>query len=400
MNSYFASVEQAANPKLRGKPIAVGGGTGGKTTIVAACSYEAKAKGVKTGMGAWEAKKICPEIIIVAGDMSKYIYTSSEIFKILRNYTDLFEAFSIDEGFMDVTATKERFGGEIMLAKEIKQRIREAFRLTCSIGIGPNKFLAKLAGELKKPDGLVILRSEDIPEKIKDVPVNKLCGVGRKLEKYLAAMGVRTFLELHRYPREKLIKRFGTVYGDHLWHMGQGLDNSPVMPYPQIEESKSMGHSYTMPEYTSDIKEVKAYLLLLSEQVGKRLRSGNYSGNTVHLTLGFGNYNFWGKQKKLAEYLDDGYDIFKTAEFLFDKNFSGNTRDPFRFVGISVSGLLRNISQPGLFPEKQAAGKILKAVDAINDRYGEQTVKRAATMNTILHEKVGMAPKNFVKPSV
>jgi len=392
MNAYFASVEQAANPFLRGKPIAVGGGTGGKRTIVAAASYEAKARGIKNAMTAWDARKICPDLIVVSGNMDKYIYTSSEIIKIFREYTDRVEVFSIDECFLDVTDTEERFGGAIAIAKVIKRRIREKFHLTCSIGISFNKLLAKLAGELKKPDGLMMIQPEDVPEKLKDIEVSKLCGVGRKLEKYLGELGIKTFGDLNRYPREKLIKRFGMVCGESLYQTGQGKDNSQVSSNYD-EEAKSMGHSYTLPKATNDIDEVKGYLLRLSEQVGRRLRRDHYQGNVVHLTLGFEDFRFWGKQKKIEDHLDDGYEIYKVAERLTPDTIRfarRNRQTRFRFVGVSLSGLIHNLDQVCLFEENERKKRILKAVDEINDRYGEFKIERLAILDTVLHGKVGM----------
>jgi DNA polymerase-4 len=391
MNSFFASVEQAANPSLRGKPIVVGGGIE-KTSVVAAASYEAKAFGVKSAMPTWEAKKLCPNLIIVVGDMSKYIHTSKEITSMLTRYTDLVEVFSIDEAFMDITNTKEMFGGEIAIAKKIKRWIRERFHLTCNIGIGPNKLMAKFAGELKKPDALIIIRTEDIPRKIENVEASKLCGIGRKIEKYLAEIGIETFGELHRCPREKLVKRFGTVYGEHLWHMGQGIDHSPVLPYYHETDPKSIGHSYTLPKFTHNMEEVKGYLLRLSEQVGRRLRQDNFRGNIIHVSLGFGNYKFWNKQKKIEDFIDDGYEIYKIAEKLLNE-----VRKNIRFVGVSVSGLLHKIDQISLFPKKEDNKKVLKAVDKINVRFGEFTVKRAATMKTVLRNKAGMVPRSMFR---
>lgn len=387
MNSYFASVEQAANPYLKGKPIAVGGGTGSKTTIVAACSYEAKARGVKTAMPAWEAKKICPELIIVAGDMNKYIYTSSQIMKMFRRFTPLVQVFSIDEAFLDITDTKERFGGEIKIAREIKKWIRERFHITCSIGIGYNKLIAKLAGELKKPDGITILRPEDIPDKIRDLKVSKLCGIGSKIEEHLNRIGIKTFYELHKASRLSLVREFGIVYGEQLYFMGQGIDHSPVMPHTYHEDAKSMGHAYTMPKATTDLDEVKSYLLRLSEQVGRRLRRDKYKGNVVHLTVGFGNFKFWSKQKKIEDYIDDGYELFKYAEKLLLLN---PENDAYRFVGVSLSNLLKDADQVSLIESWERDKKILAAIDKINDRYGEFVVERLSLLNTVLNGKVGM----------
>ncbi|MGB9613723.1 MAG: DNA polymerase IV, partial [Candidatus Margulisiibacteriota bacterium] len=393
LNSFFASVEQATNPALRGRPIVVGGGIE-KSSVVAAASYEAKAYGIKNGMPTWEAKKLCPHLTIVIGDMTKYLHTSKEITKMLTRYTDLVEVFSIDEAFLDVTKTKERFGGEIAIAKEIKGWIREKFNLTCNIGIGPNKLLAKLAGELKKPDALIILRRKDIPSKIENIEVSKLCGIGQKLEQYLAQMEIKTFGDLHRCPREKLVKRFGPATGEHLWCMGQGIDNSAVLPYYHEIDAKSMGHSYTLPKFTTDMDEVKSYLLRLSEQVGRRLRKENYRGNVVRVSLGFGNFQFWSKQKKIENYTNDGYQIYKVGERLIEEkrktadgrprqhcNSNHSTNNAIRFVGVSVFGLIHNLDQTSLLPEEESNKKILSALDKINDRYGEFTIQRAAIMN-------------------
>jgi len=410
MNAFFASVEQAANPSLRGKPIAVGGGIK-KGSVVAACSYEAKAYGVKNGMSTWEARKLCPDLIVVIGDMTKYIYTSKVFTRMLIKYTDLVEVFSIDEAFVDITETMERFGGAVALAKDIKKRIRERFGLTCSIGIGPNKLMAKLAGELQKPDGLVILRKEDIPEKIKDIPVKELCGVGRKMEVYLAELGIRTIGQLNRYPRERLVKRFGMAYGEQLWQMGQGQGSSSVLPYYHETEARSMGHSYTLPKFTNDMDEVKGYLLRLSEQVGRRLRRDDYRGNVVHASLGFGDFNYWGKQKKTEDYIDDGYKIFNVAEKLIknpllatpdsshlplnkgEMSAEGGQRrlnKGVRFVGVSVSNLIHSLDQVCIFEAEEKKKAALKAMDEVNDRFGEFTVERAGIMQTALQGKVGM----------
>jgi DNA polymerase-4 len=297
------------------------------------------------------------------------------------------EVFSIDECFLDVTDAQERFGGAIAIAKDIKRRIRERFHLTCSIGISFNKLLAKLAGELKKPDGLTIIRPEEVPGKLLDIPVAKLCGVGRKLEKYLGELGVKTFGDLNRYPRERLVKRFGMACGESLYQMGQGKDSSQVFSNYE-EEAKSMGHSYTLPKATSDIDEVKNYLLRLSEQVGRRLRRDHYKGNVVHLSLGFEDSNYWGKQKKIEDHIDDGYEIYKVAERILDVFRDRSTR--FRFVGVCLSNLIHNLDQVCLFEENERKKKVLKAVDEINDRYGEFKIKRLGILNTVLQGKVGM----------
>ena len=177
-NAFFASVEQQANPALRGKPIAVVGGGG--RTVITTSSYEARARGVKTGMAIWEAKRCCPELIVVVGDNRKYQHTSSRIVEIFCDYTPEVEVFSIDEAWLDVTHSLSLFGSPERIAYLIKARIKHQFGITCSIGIAPNKLLAKLASDMQKPDGLTVIRPEDVSRILERIPVGELCGIGKK----------------------------------------------------------------------------------------------------------------------------------------------------------------------------------------------------------------------------
>lgn len=390
MNSYFASVEQAANPALRGKPVAVGGGIG-KRTVVATSSYEARACGVKTGMPAWEALKICPELVLVEGDMSKYIYTSREIMKMLHDYTDLVEVFSIDDAFLDITLTQQRFGGSINIARDIKKRIRERFRLTCSIGIASNKLVAKAASNLKKPDGLTVITPEEVPLVFEFLAVEELCGIGRQLKKHLNRLGVMTCGELARYPVHELIHRFGLVAGVHLSNMGKGIDDSPVNPGLKIAEPKSISHSYTLPKNEEDADTIKSYLLNLCERVGKRARKEGLKGRVVGLFLRFADFGGFGKQKDLKEYIDDGLDIYNAALKI------GLPGKPVRAIGVWLSRLTK-ADQISIFEQVEAKKNALKAMDEINDRWGDFTITRASIIYNELQKKCGFASRgNFIK---
>ncbi len=386
MNAYFASVEQASNPLLRGRPVAVGGGIS-KRTVIATASYEARARGVKTAMSTWEALRICPELIVVEGDMEKYIYTSKKIFEIMGKYTDLVEVFSIDEAFMDITDTAKLFGGDIALSKMIKQDIRHSFGLSCSIGIGPNKLVAKVASDLKKPDGLVKVTEPEVAAVFEFLPVEDLCGVGRKFKKYLNQMGVYTCGDLARFPVENLIKRFGLVAGVRLSNMGKGLDDSPVNPDKNHEDAKSIGHSYTMPKDTSDIKTVRTYLLNLSERVGRRARKGNYLGSVVSLFIRYGDFSGYGKQKNLKENVNDGFVIFKHAAAMIDM------QKPVRLVGVYLSRLTRDSGQMSIIETFENKKTALKAVDEINDRWGEAIITRASILDNEMFNKTGMTSR-------
>ncbi len=390
MNSYFASVEQAANPKLRGKPVAVGGGVG-KRTIIATASYEARAMGVKTAMPVCEAVKICPELIVVEGDMEKYVYTSREIVNIFFKYTDLVEVFSIDEAFLDITQTAHLFGGETQVALSIKDEIRKRFKLTCSVGIASNKLVAKVASNLKKPDGLTKISNEEIHLVFEFLPVEELCGIGRKMKKHLNCMGIYSCGELSRYPVSLLINHFGLVAGVRLSNMGKGFDDSPVDPGVNEKDVKSISHSYTLPKDESDPDVMKGYLLNLCERIGRRARKDSYSGRVVGLFIRFPDFNGFGKQKDIKEFINDGIDIFNNAVRMFD------FRGPIRALGASLSSL-RKADQISLFECDENRKKVLKASDAINNKYGEFALTRGSILYNELQKKCGFSSGgNFVK---
>ena len=293
MNAFFASVEQQANPALRGKPIAVIGSNG--RTVITTASYEARKFGVKTGMAIWEAKRQCPQIILVVGDNRKYTYTSTRIFNMMLDYTPLVEVFSIDEAFLDVTHSLKIFGTPERIAYLMKARIKQSFGLTCSIGIGPNKLLAKLASDMKKPDGLTIIRPDEVSQVLEPLPIKDLCGVGSRMERHLNLLGIKTIGELGRFPVDILKRKFG-VNGQHLHDMGLGIDHSPVVPASDQDKVKSVGHSMTLRRDVSRRQDILKYLLQLSEMVGRRARRYGVSGKTIHLYVRYADfYSSFGK---------------------------------------------------------------------------------------------------------
>ncbi|MCL5105381.1 MAG: DNA polymerase IV [Armatimonadetes bacterium] len=378
MNSFFASVEQQCDPRLKGKPVVVGGPAGSRS-VVAAASYEARPFGVRSGMPMTEAITRCPELVIVRGDSGKYVDTSHRVFNICGDYTDLLEIYSIDECFMDVTPTQDRFGCAWNIALDVKRRIREELGLTCSVGIGPNKVLAKLASGMQKPDGLTKIRREEVRELLEALPVEKLHGIGNKTTARLKKMGITTAGTLGRASREWLKREFG-VYGDTLHAMANGAYETPVIPYYDQPNIKSVGHSHTLSRNTRDWTVLSRNLLRLSEMVGRRLREQGFAGRTVTLVVRYADMHTFSRQRSLREHIDDGYAIYQVALSILREQI-GNKR-AIRLVGVCVSNLVKGSRQLNLFPDERR-GKLLETMDAINDRYGEFTILRASLVEKL-----------------
>ena len=366
MNAFFASVEQQANPDLQGKPIAVVGS--GHRTVITTASYEARKYGVKTGMAIWEGRRACPGLIVVVGDNTKYTHASRQITALLREYTPLVEVFSIDEAFLDVTHSVSLFGPPETIAYQLKARIRHALGLTCSVGIAPNKLLAKLASDMQKPDGLTIIPPDRIGVILENVPVGDLCGVGKRLERQLRLLGINTCGQLGRFPEEILRRKFGVI-GPRLKQMGQGLDDSPVIPVEEEEQVKSVGHSMTLRRDIEKREDILRYLLQLAEMVGRRARRYAVTGKTVSIYLRFADFftNIQ-KQATLGSSINLSDDIYKAAVRLLD---SMEISQPVRLLGISLSNLEHQQQQPSLFEEDRKKEGLTRAMDALNDRFGE-----------------------------
>lgn len=384
MNAFFASVEQRADPKLRNRPMAVVGSV--KRGVVLSPSYEARAFGVKTGMMYWEARQACPEIVFVPADSAKYTDACGRLLEIWKDFSPLVELFSIDEAFLDVTGCEALLGDPVRIALRIKERVWDETGLTCSIGIGPNKLLAKLGSDMRKPDGLVLISPEDAAEALEELPVQDLCGIGPNLTRALAGMGIRTCGELGRAPLRQLTARFGFV-GERLRNMGQGIDDEPVVsPHEQEEEeAKSMGHSMTLNEDCMESMMLERHLLQLCEKVGRRLRRGSYSARTVTLVLRYSDFHTFSRQKRLQHAVNHGLDIYASALSIFR---GIKLELPVRLVGVSVSGLARNVAQLPLFADERKRKFVALAMDEINDRYGDFTVTWGTLAGRYEHERV------------
>ena len=376
MDAFFASVEQRANPKLRGKPIAVIG-SGGRTVITTR-SYEARAYGVKTGMNIYEAKKLCRDLILVVGDNEKYTYTCKELSVIYSRYTPDIEIYSIDEAFLDLTTTHHLFGGPEAIGFSIKKEVKDQFGINCTVGIAPNILMAKLASDIAKPDGLKWVKPEDTETLLKDLPVKELWGIGATTTERLEQLGIRTCAELGKAPASLLRNKFGII-GETLKHMGQGHCDRPLIF--KEEDPKSIGHSATLAKDTSDREVINAELLKLSSMVGRRARKHGFVGKKITLTVRYADFETFTKQATLQDHSNSTHKIYHNAS---DILASIRLVNKVRLIGVSLSQLMReNEDQMTLFNEDAKAKSMLKAVDNLNDKFGDFTVIWASHLKTM-----------------
>lgn len=375
MDSYFASVEQQSNPNLRGKPIAVIGS--GKRTVVTTASYEAREFGVKTGMNMREAKQLCPQLILVVGNNSKYADTCRRLTEIYSKYTSEVEVYSIDEAFLDITDSLDLFGSPAEIGKMIKREIKERFGLNATIGIGPNKLIAKLASDISKPDGLRCVRQEEVAGILEELPVDTLWGIGKKTALKLRSLGIKTCGELGRAPVSMLRDHFGII-GERMKLMGMGIDTSAVAS--NEETAKSVGHSMTLPHDIWNKKDVEAYMLKLSEMVGRRARRYKLTGDVVTVTIRYKSFKTFTKQLKINRCINDTHDIHNTAMEIIR---GIDLRDAIRLLGVTLSGIKgsEDPAQLNLLGDHVKKENLLKTADSINDRHGDSTVSWATYMS-------------------
>jgi DNA polymerase IV len=383
MDAFFASVEQSANPFLRGKPVIVGGNRTLRS-IVATASYEARAFGIRTGMPLGQAFRLCPHAILVMGDTSKYADTSRRIFTFLNEISPLVEIFSIDEAFLDLTPRGCLIRDPIEAAYLIKSMIRFDFHFTCSIGIGPNKLIAKLASEMEKPDGLVWIRKKEVQGVLEKLPVDKLCGIGPHLKKRLAHIGITTCGKLRRISLKTLTKRFGIMGGRRLYQMGRGISESSVMPFFSEPLAKSMGHVHTLSHDTSDRENIETVLLMLCEKVARRLREKNFQGRVVTFVIRFSDFETLSRQHAQPHLIDRADEILKAALKIFSE--MGCDHRAVRMLGVSVSNLVQGARQLDLLEEDQSKRRLTETLDEINDKYGEFTMAPAAITRSRAYE--------------
>jgi len=365
MDAFFASVEQSLNPSLRGQPIFVSGNTA-RDSVIAACSYEAKKYGVKSGMSVFEGLNLCPDAITVRGNPERYIDTSRRIFNILLTFTEKVEIYSIDEGFLEITLEDCSYKNLKQIGLSIKRAIFEGTFLTCSVGISCNKTIAKIASDLCKPDGIMVICENEISGFMERLPVGKVPGIGPKTAEQLNLMGIELCGQVTRIPLSFFKERFG-IKGEEIWYLCSGKGETNVIL--QSPEPKSFGHSYTLRQDTDDINLLLSILCRLSHQVGIRMREEDYYGNIVVVTIRYKDFTSFTKGKNYPFWFNDDQTIFRNASSMI---FAKPILQKIRLLGVSVSGIHKRY-QMSLFKNEKRE-KMLKVMDSINKTYGAETI--------------------------
>jgi DNA polymerase-4 len=386
LDAFYAAVETLDRPELRGKPVIVGGSE--RRGVVAAASYEARKYGVHSAMPAATAKRLCPHGVFLPVRMPRYAEASDRVFAVYRRFTPLVEPLSIDEAFLDVTGCEKLFGSAREMARKIKEAVREETGLTVSAGVAPNKFLAKIASDLGKPDGLLVVDPGEEQAFLDPLPVGKLWGVGMVTGEALRRRGVRTIGELRALPRAEMARSFG-AHGEHLHDLARGIDDRPV---ETEREAKSVGHEET---YDRDLRErgaMRREILSLSQKVSERLRRGSVRGKTVTLKVKYRDFVQVTRAITLADPTDDGGAIYRCAVELLSATDAG-TR-PVRLLGVSVSrfegkkegisaermeqvplfGRPRAGAGPAVPPDPERKERLNRAVDRIREKFGPRGI--------------------------
>ena len=375
MDAFFASVEMRENPELVGLPVAVGGPSKNRG-VVAAANYEARKYGVYSAMPMSQASRLCPDLRILPVNMPLYVSVSKQIHEIFNRYTPEIEPLSLDEAFLDVTGSLKLFGSATEIARRIKQEIKQELQLVVSAGIAPNKFVAKIASDIEKPDGFVEVKEEDMQAFLDPLAVKRIWGVGKKTEQQLHNYGITTIKDLRTQSARWLIDRFGKQ-GDHIYRLANGLDKREVI---SDAKAKSISSESTFIEDISNKETLLAYLSHLTEQVAARLREKERKGKTVNIKIRFHDFTTIIRSKSLLESSNQTQQIWQVAKNLFNIVMSdkASVGTPVRLLGVGVSGFTTEGTHQGdLFSDDARHDELDDVTDEINQRFGKLKIHRA-----------------------
>ena len=377
MDAFYASVEERDQPDFRGKPVIVGG-TPENRGVVAAANYIARGFGIHSAMSAARAKRLCPNGIFLRSRISYYAQISEAIRQIFLNYTPQIEPLSLDEAFLDVSGSERLFGSSIEIGQQIKKRIQDELQLTASVGVAPNKLLAKIASDLEKPDGFVVVESERVQSFLDPLPVERIWGVGRVTAQVFRKLGVLTIHDVRALPLHILKQNFHD-HGQHLWELSRGIDCRPIV---SERGAKSISHEITFDSDIDNKVTLRACVIDLADQVSARLRTRQLRGRTVHLKVRFSDFTTLTRSKTLAQSTCTSSEIWKAAEIMLVTRLPAEHL-PVRLLGIGVSGLEHNSDkQPSLFTDEDAATQSIldDTSDQIKKRFGPSSLSRGSSL--------------------
>jgi len=378
MDAFYPAVEVRDHPELKGKPVIVGGGR--ERGVVSSASYEARRFGVHSAQPIATAIRLCPHGVFLPVRMSRYKEVSRQIFEIFHRFTPLVEPLSIDEAFLDVTGVERLVGQPQEIALKIKQKVLEDTGLTISAGVAPSKFVAKIASDIDKPDGLTVVPSDRVREFLDPLPVNKMWGVGKATQQVLARLGVRTFQDLRQMPVGLLERTLGK-HGAAMHRLAMGIDDRAVEPE---HEAKSIGHEETFDRDILDPDQAKQEILSLAGRVARRMRQEHVRGRTVSLKVKYADFTQITRAVTLPEPVDDSGEIYAAACRLLEK--TGVGKRPVRLIGVSLSQLSspEKETQLRLFGQGRESLKrqeLNTALDSICDKFGEKSIRPATLVS-------------------
>ena len=376
MDAFYASVELRDRPELRGKPVIVGGGSRG---VVLSATYEARAFGVTSAMPMARARRLCPQGIVISPTHGRYSEVSAGVMEVFRSITPLVEPLSLDEAFLDVRGAARRFGGARLIGEYIRATVEDEQGITCSVGVAPTKFLAKLASAHCKPDGLLVVPASDVVGFLHPLPVSALWGVGEKTEEVLLKLGLKTVGDLASTPATTLKRALGPAVGAHLSALAWGRDERFVTP---SEPEKSIGSEETFPVDVDNPEVVRRELLRLAERTAARLRSAGQVGRCVSIKVRFADFTTITRSKTLRESTDVGRVVYETALGLYEA--LGLERARLRLVGVRVEQLadVERTPRQLLLGEKETGWREAEqAVDRAARRFGAGAVRPAALVD-------------------
>jgi len=374
MDAFYPAVEVLDDPELRGKPVIVGGTR--ERGVVSSASYEARRFGVHSAQPMATAARLCPNAVFLRGRMDRYREVSKQIFEVFTRFTPLVEPLSIDEAFLDVTGSERLLGSPVDIARAVKSTVLSEIGLTVSAGVAPSKFVAKIASDMEKPDGLTVVLPENVKSFLDPLPIEKMWGVGKVTREALARLNIHTFKNLRNFDSAFLERKFGK-HGIRMHRLSMGIDERDVVPE---HETKSVGNERTFMQDISELGDAKRVLLGLATQVGRRMRRKKMTGRTVSLKVKYHDFKQITRAKTLSSLTDDGLEIYRAACDLLRKTEVG--RRPVRLLGISLSRLCfaDGAGQLSLFADDQSfkkRKKLNRALDSISEKHGGRSIRPA-----------------------